>query len=145
MTSATILLESTSAETATDEWPGPSAAAIRLSIFDLACCSTRSLAWAAAVSALFAAPASTWPWSSLTTTLSVVRPCTDFDTLLTMAWTRPFDGVAPPVMLSTMAALAGVSCDERAPVCASTIETLAPATPAMAWIVLVSSPSRARW
>ena len=116
-----------------------------VSILVLACCSTRSLAWAAAVSVLLAAPARTWPWSSVTTTLSVDSPWTDLATLLTIAWTRPLEGVAPPVMLRTMAALAGVSCEERAPVWARTIETRAAETPDIAWIVLVSSPSRARW
>jgi hypothetical protein len=66
-------------------------------------------------------------------------------TVLTIASTRPLDGVLPPVMLRTTAALAGVSSEESAPVWARTIETRALATPSMLWMVLVSSPSMARW
>ena len=90
-------------------------------------------------------PASVWPRSSVTTTLSVDRPCTDFATVFTMACTRPLDGVAPPVMVSTTAALAGVSWEESAPVWASTTDTRALATPCIPWMVCVSSPSMARW
>src|ERR1035437_6995208 len=138
-------LESTSAETATEACPGPSAAASRVSILDLVCCSTRPLAWAAVLSTEAVEPARVWPWLSVTTTLSVLRPCTDLDTVLTIASTRLLDGVWLPVMPSTTAALAGVSWEERAPVWARTMDTLAVATPLMLWMVLVSSPSRARW
>ena len=51
----------------------------------------------------------------------------------------------PLDIVSTTEALAGVSSVERAPVWARTMATRALATPAIAWIVCVSSPSMARW